>query len=206
MSFKSYNGILRKFGRQAVLPVSKIKAVLEKEIFNSKNTIGICVDFGAGTLFWAEWLKHYVSKMYAVDIIYDREEKDGIICVNNIGYIRGGGSCLGKKIFFATDVFHHLDKQFEHTLLQKVVREFDCIIIKDIDCRKKFGNLMNRLHDRIINGETIRNINPDSLMNDLTKTGYQCQIFMMRKLWYPHFMIIARKKEKNESTKTPVKH
>ena len=106
MSFKSYNGILRKFGRQAVLPVSKIKAVLEKEIFNSKNTIGICVDFGAGTLFWAEWLKHYVSKMYAVDIIYDREEeKDGIICVNNIGYIRGGVLVWARKYFLLLTFF-----------------------------------------------------------------------------------------------------
>lgn len=98
MSFKSYNGMLRKFGRQVVLPVNKIKNILKEEIFNSENTVDICVDFGAGTLFWAEWLKRFVTKMYAVDIIYDNEEeKDGIICVNNINRIRGGGFISRKE-------------------------------------------------------------------------------------------------------------
>lgn len=74
MSFKSYNGVLRKIGRWAVLPVNKIKVILEMELFEKEKKIGICVDFGAGTLFWTKWLKHKVLKVYAVDVIYDKEE------------------------------------------------------------------------------------------------------------------------------------
>lgn len=191
MSFQSYNGALRRIGRYAVLPVNKIRTILEKEIFGQEKKIDICVDFGAGTLFWSEWLKHKVSKVYAVDVIYTKEKNEnGIRCIDNIDKLPLPN---GGKMFFAVDVFHHLDQAFEKELLLKVNREFDYVVIKDINCHKKFGNFMNRIHDKIINGEDIRNVDPDVLINYLFEKGYRCRIFEMRKLWYPHFLIVAKR-------------
>lgn len=193
MSFKSCNGRLRKIGRRVVLPVDKIKAVLEKELLAGKK-INLCVDFGGGSLVWAEWLKDKAENTYAVDIIYDKEKsKNGIRCVNNIDKISQEAYKDGKNMFFAVDVFHHLEKGFEEEILQKAKEKFDYVIIKDIDCHKRFGNFMNRMHDKILNGEIIRDINPDTLLNYLSENGYKCSLFQMRKLWYPHFLIIAKR-------------
>lgn len=69
-------------------------------------------------------------------------------------------------------------------------------MIKDIDCRLRLKNWMNRMHDRIINGEKIRDIDPADLAEDFQMNGYQCNCWDMCKLWYPHFLLFAvREKE-----------
>lgn len=84
MSFKSYNGILRKVGRKIVLPVEEIKSILNKELFD-KEQLDICVDFGAGTLFWSEWLQSKGINTYAVDTIYNEEKTvNGITCIDSM--------------------------------------------------------------------------------------------------------------------------
>lgn len=192
MSFKSYNGVLRRLGRQMVLPVNKIKYILEKEIFEQVK-IDVCVDFGSGTLFWSEWLKHKVLEIYAVDIIYDMRGGylNGIKCINNIDELKFNPS--NKKMFFLMDVLHHLDQGFENELMQKINKNFDYVIIKDINCHNVFGNFMNHIHDKIINGENIKDTDPYALVGKLSDKGYDCKIFWIRKLWYPHFLIIAKR-------------
>ncbi len=193
MSFSSYNGFLRRVGRSVVLPVKTIKRIVEKDVFNSTR-IEECVDFGAGTLFWAKWLKKRCSNTIAVDRIYsDITTCDGIKCVSDIDDALELLSGKSDKMIWMCDVLHHLDNDFIDSLLKKI-SSFDVIIIKDINCNKRFGNAMNRLHDRLINGEIIIDINPFSLRANLINMGYKVKLLSIRRLWYPHFLLIAKKK------------
>lgn len=197
MSFKGYNGILRKLGRNIVLPYKAIIHIMEKSVFGvnkDKEPIELCVDFGAGTLFWTSWLKNKAKSTYAVDVIYDEEEVvNSVICVNSIDKVNF--DVKGEKLFWACDVFHHIDEDYiNKRLLPKVMSTFDYICIKDIDCNQKFGNHMNRLHDRVINGEIIRDIDPNTLAVLFKENGYETECYKMRRLWYPHFLLIAKRK------------
>lgn len=200
MSFKSYNGRVRSWGRKLVLPVEEIKKLISEEIFD-KHSVDSCVDMGAGTLFWSKWLKTRVDKVYAVDIIYDEDKSvGGIDCVNNINNI--DFSNLAAVFFFISDVLHHLDKNFEDEILQLIAdkrNNIEYVVIKDINCNAKIGNFMNRMHDRFINGEKIRDINPDKLVQYLNDNGFYCCVHYVRKLWYPHFLIVATRKWKQQS-------
>lgn len=69
----------------------------------------------------------------------------------------------------------------------------DYVIIKDIDCNHKFGNFMNRMHDRIINHERIMDVDPMKLIELLEKRGFEVKKIYLPKLWYPHFLLIAKK-------------
>ena len=50
------------------------------------------------------------------------------------------------------------------------------------------------MHDRIINGERIHNVDPEVLLDELRDNGYQCKYYDIHKLWYPHFIILAVRK------------
>ena len=194
MSFKNFNGIVRKIGRKAVLPDRQIKAALEK-VFE-RESLDVCVDFGAGTLFWSEWLQKKCAKTWAVDIIFDTNKTvNGVKCTNDLNNVENLETDSAGGMFFMSDVLHHLNKEYEDELLSHITQEpyaFKYIVIKDINCHKRFGNMMNRLHDKIINGETIRDIDPDKLLLFLKGKGYECEFYNMRKLWYPHFLIVAK--------------
>lgn len=98
--------------------------------------------------------------------------------------------------FFACDVLHHLSDEEWDSTKQTIIKRCDFIVIKDIDCRLRLKNWMNRMHDRIINGEKIRDIDPADLAEDFQMNGYQCNCWDMCKLWYPHFLLFAvREKE-----------
>ncbi len=97
-------------------------------------------------------------------------------------------------MFFTCDVLHHLSEKLWKEIKQIVYRDCDFVVIKDINCRFKFKNWMNRMHDRIINGERIRDVDPEVLIADLRSAGYQCIYYDIHKLWYPHFIIIATRK------------
>lgn len=195
MSFKGYNGIVRKLGRNIVLPCKAIVRIMEKSVFGiNKDPIEVCVDFGAGTLFWTSWLKNNAKMTYAVNVIYDEEKVlNDVICVNSIDKVNL--DVKGKKLFWACDVFHHIDESYvNQKLLPNVMCAFDYICIKDIDCNRKFGNCMNRLHDRVINGEIIRDIDPNVLTGLFKENGYETEYYKLGRLWYPHFLLIAKKK------------
>jgi hypothetical protein len=132
--------------------------------------------------------------------------------------MRGGGSTLPKSkkiicyssldkyleevpkssLVWACDVLHHLPEDFLAKFLGEIVKKTDLIIIKDIDKRHRFGNFMNRLHDRIINREIIHDVNPNKLQDYFISLGFKCDYYYLPKLWYPHFILVADRKKKNE--------
>ena len=104
--------------------------------------------------------------------------------------------CVGREtvdLLWMCDVLHHLDRDFAERLLANAAGlRVPYIVIKDIDCRHRFGNRMNRWHDLLINREKIRDVDPRELARLLKKSGYALSFRYMPKLWYPHFMIIAK--------------
>lgn len=190
VTFNTFNNKIREIGRKVVCPSNQIYRLLCKYVF--ANNVDLFVDFGAGTLFWSKMFKEKVNKIYAVDVIYtnSNDMKQEIACVDDIQKVPMEGK---KKCFWCCDVLHHLDLDFQKYLFEKWIDNFEYVCIKDIDCNKKFGNFMNRVHDRVINGEIIRDINPNEIVDILSEKGYRIKRFNLRKLWYPHFLIVAEK-------------
>lgn len=185
--------VIRYYGRKLVLPSSEIQHIVCEQIFNKGINIDYSIDFGGGTLFWSKWLHKYVKNVISVDTFYEKEEiKDGIVLCNDLNeaykYIRNE-----KSLIWISDVLHHLSPKMQNLLLEESINNHNWIVIKDIDCRCQFGNFMNKLHDKVINNEIIRDINPEELYERLQKKGYKVSFFSLHKLWYPHFLIIAEK-------------
>ena len=89
---------------------------------------------------------------------------------------------------------HHISEKDSISILSKLDSKY--IAIKDINANYKFGNFANRAHDLIINHERVRDIYPLSLEKILRNRGYEVEIFDVRKLWYPHFLLIGVRDEK----------
>lgn len=196
MSFYSNLGGIRAWGRKLVLPAARIKKLVQTEILEQYEVDQV-IDFGAGTLYWSEWFEKSFGSgnVYPVDIIYrDSVPETSMLCyssIYDIPVIKGDG----RTLFFTCDVLHHLSAKDWEQIEEIAFRTCRFIIIKDINCHYKFKNWMNRMHDRIINGERIRDVNPEKLIQELRKSGYQCTYHDLHKLWYPHFIIIAVREE-----------
>lgn len=187
---------LREIGRAAVLPSDKIKKSVTEKIGCVRGNI---VDLGAGTQYWSKYLsKHYQTKVYAVDSYYENGmnqevhetgQNGGVICYQN--YFE----CINEHaadMLWMCDVIHHLDLEFLHKVYRSIEeKKFLYVVIKDIDCRRKWGNFMNRMHDLIINKEHIHDVNPDEILEMLRGNGYKVSYEYIPKLWYPHFLIIG---------------
>ncbi|MGX2981779.1 hypothetical protein [Helicobacter sp. 23-1045] len=96
-------------------------------------------------------------------------------------------------LIFASDVFHHLDNvDFDRIFSVFLSQGAKFIVIKDIDANHKFGDFMNKTHDLLINGEKVRSIFPQKLQMRLETHGFSVEYFYLPKLWYPHFLLVAR--------------
>lgn len=182
---------LRRIGRKLVLPTEKIKEHVIHSIPELSENI---VDLGAGTLYWSEWLvSQYGVRCLAVDTYYEFGQASGhqdIILYNDYS------SCIEDNpkpdMLWMCDVMHHLDNSMRRKVLESIEHtEYKYIVIKDIDCRKKVGNMMNKLHDFLINHEVVHNVNPRQIEMLLERKGYDIRHYDIPKLWYPHFLIIA---------------
>jgi hypothetical protein len=91
------------------------------------------------------------------------------------------------------DVLHHIPPSVGEEVMRKIVRMTDLIIIKDIDARHTFGNFMNRLQDKLVNGETVYTVDPRQTGNFLEANGYTVSEYYIPKFWYPHFLLIAKR-------------
>jgi hypothetical protein len=192
MAFTKKLGLIRYYGRKVVLPSDKIKKILTEEVFRDNIAEGCMIDFGAGTLYWSKWFYRYIKKVIAVDIYYKNSiNEGGIIYQNNL---RDALDIVDESpcIIWMSDVLHHLNRETYKEIFSELTR-MDYVIIKDIDCNHKFGNFMNRMHDRIINHERIMDVDPMKLIELLEKRGFEVKKFYLPKLWYPHFLLIAKK-------------
>ena len=94
---------------------------------------------------------------------------------------------------FVSDVLHHLDSATQDKFLQNAIGT-KIIAIKDIDVNHKLFNFANKMHDRIINGEKVRDIYPQEISKFLESNGYVMDFFELPKLWYSHFLLLGIKK------------
>lgn len=196
MSFQNYNGILRRIGRKAVLPEKEIKETISREVFTEEEQLTV-FDFGAGTLGWSQWFQECGQKVYAIDVIYENGMIGDLNVLHSIDDVSDDMlvKTAGGGVLWACDVCHHISHEFTMNLINRFAGQCKFIIIKDIDVRYRFGNFMNKFHDKVINGESIRNIDPILYENELKERGYDTRYFFYRKIWYPHFLIIAKKND-----------
>jgi len=95
------------------------------------------------------------------------------------------------------DVLHHIPKDVQEAYLRKLaglMKPGSILILKDIDAS---GPLVwfNRLHDAIFAGNGFQEIPAPEAAAMLEGAGLDIENrWNVRRLWYPHFFLIARKK------------
>lgn len=184
---------LRRIGRTLVLPTEEIKKLVIRSIPELSGNI---VDVGAGTLYWSEWIvSQYGGRCLAVDTYYQAGQSSGHqdIMLYNDYFL-----CIEENpksdMLWMCDVMHHLDNSIREKVLESIgSTEYRYIVIKDIDCGKKVGNMMNKLHDFLINREVVHDVDPRHIEMFLEQKGYDVRCYDIPKLWYPHFLMIAVK-------------
>lgn len=194
--------VLKFHGRKLVLPVDKMKDEMKKII--EQRGLTRTVDFGAGTLFWSKYFAEDLGlTVVAVDTAYAEKMPEnnnpGITFFSDISEVNAEEAKVAGGIFIC-DAIHHFTPEFWQKMLPEIAKNYDTIIIKDIDANHKFGNFMNKLHDRVVNGEKIENVYPSEIEKNLTVAGFEVKTTAMRKLWYPHFLLSASRQE-NEQCK-----
>lgn len=189
---------LKYYGRGVVLPVHEIRRTVKAVL--SDKPIASITDFGSGTLFWSKWFAEtFDVSVNACDTIYANEIDRPINTDTRIKLVADISEILEveekkkKNALFVCDVIHHLPPDFWRRLMPKIAEQFDIVIIKDIDAAYKFGNFMNRIHDRIINRERIHDVEPNSIEDWLKTSGFSIKREFIPKLWYPHFIITGDK-------------
>ena len=198
MSFSSFLSSARRIGRKLILPSDQIKDYISECV---GETVHTALDLGSGTLYWSYWLADsFGGKVAAVDPYYRSfPEKIASVYAQRIQLYADYFECVSQNkidLLWMCDVLHHLDRDFEERLFASVTElNIPYVVIKDIDCRHRFGNKMNRFHDLIINHEKIRDVDPQELMQLLRKSGYAVSFRYLPKLWYPHFIMAAIKEQ-----------
>jgi len=191
MPFNNLFQKTRQVGRKIVLPVDNIKTIITSILVDID--VKAIIDFGAGTLFWSKWFyQKYRCRVLAVDLFYDELIiNDGVKCYKTLS------DCFMNTqeitLAFTSDVLHHLSPSAVSGFLEEISERINIIIIKDIDANYKFGNLLNKIHDRIINQEKIWDIYPEKLSDQLKIKGFKTKYYFIPKLWYPHFILIGKK-------------
>jgi cyclopropane fatty-acyl-phospholipid synthase-like methyltransferase len=95
------------------------------------------------------------------------------------------------------DVLHHIPKEVHEAYLRKVaslMKPGSILVLKDIDAS---GPLVwfNRLHDAIFAGNGFQEIPASKAEAMLKGAGLAIESrWNVRRLWYPHYFLIARKK------------
>lgn len=186
---------LRKHGRAFVLPYNFIVSLMSDFFYHNNINLDIpALDFGSGTLFFSELLSQkFDCKICAYDTIY--KTNPPLITNSKIKIIHNFNSYSNYSFIFCCDVLHHLMKNELSSLLDNFTQLSNFIIIKDINADDKFGNLQNKLHDLIINRQKVNNIYPQKIIEFLNNKNFETKFFSLKKMGYPHFLILANKKQ-----------
>jgi cyclopropane fatty-acyl-phospholipid synthase-like methyltransferase len=94
------------------------------------------------------------------------------------------------------DVLHHIPKDLQPSYLQQVAKHMKSgalLVLKDIDASNPLV-WFNRLHDAVFAGNGFQEIGHASAQQLVTESGLDMESTKkIRKLWYPHYLILARK-------------
>lgn len=95
------------------------------------------------------------------------------------------------------DVLHHITKDVQEAYLRTLagrMKPGSMLILKDIDA-SGFLVWFNRLHDAIFAGNGFQEIPASKAAAMLEDAGLNIEShWNVRRLWYPHYFLIARKK------------
>lgn len=94
------------------------------------------------------------------------------------------------------DVLHHIPKDSQPSYLQHVAKHMKSgalLVLKDIDASNPLV-WFNRLHDAVFAGNGFQEIGHAAAQQLVTESGLDVESTKkIRKLWYPHYFILARK-------------
>ena len=97
---------------------------------------------------------------------------------------------------FMIDVLHHIPIPIRHDFFKslKLAMKKDAILIlKDIDAGHRILTMANKLHDRVISGETGNEVSISVAQQMLLSHGFAIDsMTYKRMLWYPHYTIVAK--------------
>jgi 2-polyprenyl-3-methyl-5-hydroxy-6-metoxy-1,4-benzoquinol methylase len=96
------------------------------------------------------------------------------------------------------DVLHHIPKGEQAAYISRVastMKPSAKFIIKDIDAASPLV-WFNRLHDAVFSGNGFQEIACRDAKQLTERAGLICEhISFIRRIWYPHYLIVARKAE-----------
>jgi cyclopropane fatty-acyl-phospholipid synthase-like methyltransferase len=94
------------------------------------------------------------------------------------------------------DVLHHIPKQNQHEFFARIhahMRPDATFLLKDIDAASPLV-YFNKLHDAVFAGNGFQERAASDVANELKNIGFQVlHQEKRRRLWYPHYLIVARK-------------
>jgi cyclopropane fatty-acyl-phospholipid synthase-like methyltransferase len=94
------------------------------------------------------------------------------------------------------DVLHHIPRDMQISYLEQVARHMKSgaiLVLKDIDASNPLV-WFNRLHDALFSGNGFQEIGSSAAQQLVTQAGLCVESTKkIRKLWYPHYFILARK-------------
>jgi 2-polyprenyl-3-methyl-5-hydroxy-6-metoxy-1,4-benzoquinol methylase len=94
------------------------------------------------------------------------------------------------------DVLHHIPRSVQESYLRKLadrMKSGSCLVLKDIDGSSVLV-WFNRLHDAIFAGNGFQEIPSAKAEAMLLSAGLHIEkSWKVRRLWYPHYFVIARK-------------
>ena len=105
--------------------------------------------------------------------------------------------CLSKyDCVTLIDVLHHIPRDNQEAYLSKLTKNMkpgSTLVLKDIDASSSLVWL-NRLHDAIFAGNGFQEIPAAQAEAMLLSAGLRIEKqWKVRRLWYPHYFVIARK-------------
>lgn len=182
--------------RLFILPIKKIDETVPK---SGKITDYGC-GFGVVSCYLA--LSSKKRKIKGIEFNAERIKKAEIIGkkITNAKFMVGDASKTGiskSDIHLLIDVIHHIPYEGQIELLNNItesLRKNDLIIIKEIDKKPLIKYLWNYLHDKIMTlNDKLYFRDQNWLESYFKERNLKTKIIRCENLFYPHFIIIARK-------------
>jgi len=182
--------------RFLILPVKKIDEIVPK--------IGKITDYGCGFGIVSCYLALSSKGRKITGIEYDKEraKKARMVCksLQNVGFKVGDASksrVAGSDTHLLVDVIHHIPYNAQIALLNSIIKSMkknNLLIIKEIGKKPLLKYLWNYVHDKVMTSNDRLYFREERWFESFfNQRKLRIKIIRCENLFYPHFIVIARK-------------